>query len=148
MLLCPYVYIALASGDAVLTINTQPSDNEQSYEMFFFPDYRTGIMNGATVDGTLLMCEAKREGTSMSLDPTVQWIRNGEMIENSTSLMTTLTIDDFSQSDVGEYQCIYTDSDSDAEILTSIPYRLQTGEFCYFNLFIWLNMTSYRHIHN
>ena len=82
------------------------------------------------------MCDVKRSGTSTSPDPTVQWIRNGELIINSTGLMTSLTIDSFSESDVGEYQCIYTDSDSDAEVLTSIPYRLQTGE-------LWLG--SYTH---
>ena len=137
--LCMYnVYAALASGDTVLTFNTQPSDNEQSYEgsFFFRRDYRTGIPSGTIVDDTLLMCDVRRVGMSTSPDPTVQWIKNGELIINSTGLITSLTIDSFSQSDVGEYQCIYTDSDSDAEVLTSIPYRLQTGE-------LWLR--SYTH---
>ena len=131
-------HTALASGDTVLTFNTEPSDNEQIYEgsFFFRRDYRTGIPSGTAVDDTLLMCDARRVGTSTSPDPTVQWIRNGKLINNSTGLMTSLTIDSFSQSDVGEYQCIYTDSDSDAEVLTSIPYRLQTGE-------LWLR--SYTH---
>ena len=124
-------HTALAYGDTVLTINTQPSDNEESYEgggFFFRRDYRSGIPSGTTVDGTLLMCDVKHGRTSTSPDPTVQWIRNGQLIKNSTGLMTSLTIDSFSESDVGEYQCIYTDSDSDAEVITSIPYRLQTGK--------------------
>ena len=133
-----YDPVALASGDAVLTIDTQPSDNEANYEVGFFfrRDYRTGIPSGTTVDNTLLMCDARRGGTSTTPDPTVQWIRNGELINNSTGLMTSVTIDSFSQSDVGEYQCIYTDSDNDAEVLTSIPYRLQTGE-------LWLRSYIY-----
>ena len=105
-------------------------------------------MRGTIVDDTLLICDVKHGGTSTSPNPTVQWIRNGELIKNSTGSMTSLTIESFSQSDVGEYQCIYTDSDSDAEILTSIPYRLQTGECCVLfilSLFDWLNMTACRH---
>ena len=53
--ICMYIYTALVSGDTVLIINTQPSDNEQSYEgVFFRCDYRSGITSGTTVDDTLL----------------------------------------------------------------------------------------------
>ena len=120
----------------MLSIEDQPTQNETDYEMTLYSlstftriDYWTGISAGMSVDDTLLMCSVKRAGTAATLpDSTVQWIRNGEIIDSITGLTASLTINSFSQSDVGEYQCIFTDSDNDAEIVTTIPYGLTTGE--------------------
>ena len=131
-------HAALSSGDGVLSVEDQPTDNELAYDMsiylnafFYRIDHWSGVLHGMTVDDSLLVCSAKRAGTTILPDSTVQWIRNGELISSTISLMAPLTIDSFSQSDVGEYQCIFTDSDSDAEIVTTIPYGLTTGELCY-----------------
>ena len=123
----------------MLSIEDQPTDNEMAFDMsiyllsvFYRIDHRTGVLHGMLVDDSLLICSAERAGIAATMpDPTVQWIRNGELISSTTGLMASLTIDSFSQSDVGEYQCIFTDSDSDAEIATTIPYGLTTGELCY-----------------
>ena len=118
-----------------MSIEDQPTDNEIAYEMtlysiLFFTriDYWTGISAGISVGNSILVCSAERAGTSALPDPTVQWIRNGELIDSTTGLMASLTISSFSQSDVGEYQCIFTDSDNNTEIVTTIPYGLTTGE--------------------
>ena len=118
----------------MLTVEDQPTLNEMAHELFIYLsifnriDYRTGISAGMLVDDSLLICSVKRAGTATLPNPTIQWIRNGELISSTTGLMASLTIDSFSQSDVGEYQCIFTDSDSDAEIVTTTPYGLTTGE--------------------
>ena len=128
-------HAALFSGDGVLSVEDQPTDNEMAFDMSIYLfsilnriDHRTGVLHGMLVDDSLLICSAERTGTAALPDSTVQWIRNGELISRTTGLMASLTIDSFSQSDVGEYQCIFTDSDSDAEIVTTIPYGLTTGE--------------------
>ena len=119
----------------MLYIEDQPTDNEMAYEMTLYSisafiriDHWTGVSAGISADDSLLMCSVKRAGTATLPDPTIQWIRNGELIDSTIGLTASLTIDSFSQSDVGEYQCIFTDSDSDAEIVTTIPYGLTTGE--------------------
>ena len=119
----------------MLSVEDQPTDNEMAFDMSIYLvaflyriDYRTGVLHGMLVDDSLLICSAERAGAAALPDPTIQWIRNGELISSTTGLMASLTIYSFSQSDVGEYQCIFTDSDSDAEIVTTIPYGLTTGE--------------------
>ena len=121
----------------MLSVDNQPTDNEMAFDMsiysiafFYRIDHRTGVLHGMTVDDSLLICSVKHGGTATLPDPTVQWIRNGELISSTTGLTASMTINSFSQSDVGEYQCIFTDSDSDAEIVTTIPYGLTTGELC------------------
>ena len=84
----------------------------------------------------LLVCEVAYVGTSSSM-PTFQWIKNGEIVnrdvnsnadELTMDIMTsTLVISNFAQSEVGEYQCIVTDDDTDAEVIMTQPYRLDTG---------------------
>ena len=127
-LLC--LFTALPPGDGVLAIDSEPIDNEMAFETFFLShDYQSGISHRTSVGGTLLTCGAKPGGTpSSSSSPTVQWIRNGEVVQSSVTDTSSLMIDNFSESDVGEYQCIFTDSDNDAEIVTTIPYGLTTGE--------------------
>ena len=117
--------------DSVLAINTSPESNEASFERGGFRDNRTGVVTGSMVGSSLLTCDAKHVGTSATSTPTVQWIRNGEMIMNTTGFVSNLEIMNFVQSDVGEYQCIYTDTDTEGEIITTIPFRLDTGMFSF-----------------
>ena len=127
-----------SSAPGVLNITSGPSNNEQSFEMDFL-DNRTGIVLGETTKDTggtnLLVCEVVASGTS----PTVVWTRNGIEVDKdsthdptsvptSSGLTSTLEIQSFALSDVGEYQCIVTDDDTDAEIIMSRPFRLDTGK--------------------
>ena len=41
--------------------------------------------------------------------------------------VSELQISNFGLSDAGVYQCIFTDVDSDSEVITTIPLRLDTG---------------------
>ena len=118
-----------ATADGTLGIDTSPDLNEATYEdLSAYLDNRTAVVNGSTVDNTLLSCEAKRVGISTST-PTVQWIRNGELISTDVGFMSSLEITDFTVANTGVYQCIFIDNDTDAEIVTTIPYRLDTGKY-------------------
>lgn len=115
--------------DGVLSITKEPADNELSFDpsrSVVYSDNRTGIILGSTVDSTLLNCEAMRSGTFNSLLPVVSWIKDGEVILNSTG-NSSFHISSFSESDAGVYQCIFTDADGTAEVVTTIPFRLDTG---------------------
>ena len=94
-------------------------------------DNRTGVILGTTVDGSLLFCEVKHIGSGISI-PTVLWTLNGKLITNrSAAFSSSLLIANFALSDAGNYQCIFIDSDNDTEIITSIPFRLDTGNCIY-----------------
>ena len=118
----------MSSDVAVLNISVSPSDNEGGFEHpFIAVDDRVGVVNGSTVSN-LLVCEVRRP---VSI-PNIYWVRNGEfagngVIENVTDFRSTLNILDFTLADAGEYQCIFIDTDSDAEIITTRPFRLDTG---------------------
>ena len=124
----------MSSDGAVLSINVSPSGNEGNFEaLFVFLDNRVGVVNGSMVSN-LLVCEVKQQVST----PNVYWIRNGEfvgtgVIENMTDFRSTLNIDDFTFTDAGEYQCIFIDTDSDAEIITTRPFRLDTGRITVFH---------------
>ena len=45
----------------------------------------------------------------------------------SNCFTSSLNITDFAASDAGMYQCIFTDTDTTKEVVTSIPLRLDTG---------------------
>ena len=75
--------------------------------------------------------------------PSVVWVRNGQPVDDTDSRITitpttmangrltsSLTITNFALSDAGVYQCVFTDSDGDTELITTVPYRLDTGK-CY-----------------
>ena len=113
-------------------------------ESDFFPhDNRTAVTLGSTIGQPLLRCVGGHEGDSGlgSFDPpSVVWVRNGEQLVNggrititeSTTLsgqrrVSVLEISNFGFSDVGVYQCIFTDVDSDSEVITTTPLRLDTG---------------------
>ena len=107
-----------------------------------FPrDNRTAIALGSTASQ---QCVGGHVGDTGGfggfLPPSVVWVRNGEQlvgggritITESTTLsgqqrVSDLQISNFGSSDVGVYQCIFTDVDSDTEVITTTPLRLDTG---------------------
>ena len=94
-----------------------------------FIDNRTGVPSGMEVNSSFLICQARRMGTSMST-PNVSWIVNGREVltSNCTNCFTSsLNITNFAASDAGVYQCVFTDTDTTKEVVTSIPLRLDTG---------------------
>ena len=117
-----------------MIVVTQPA----SYDTDVFPvDNRTAIILGSTV---LLECDSERLGLGSFSAPSVVWVRNGEQVvadgrititESTTSggerRTSDLQITNFGLSDAGVYQCIFTDVDSDSEVVTTIPLRLDTG---------------------
>ena len=122
-------YIALqATQDNLLSIVKQPADNEFALEgLESYRDNRSGIALGAMVGSDLLKCEATRSGTySMSM-PVVTWIKDGKNLTSTIGFSSVLEITDFTESDAGVYQCVFTDTDAEAEVITTIPYRLDTG---------------------
>ena len=139
-----------SSADGTLGIETGPANNEETLETYL--DNRTAVVNGSTVDNTILSCEAKHAGMSAST-PTVHWIRNGELISTDIGFISSLDITSFTVANTGVYQCIFIDSDTDAEIVTTIPYKLDTGKFVFFFLIVVngndnKSNTCCRHIYN
>ena len=119
-----------SSGDGVLSIVDEPANNEVSFEgiMNSDADNRTGIEIDKGVDSTLLQCSAERRSGTSSTMPVVSWIRNGVLVSSSMGFTSSLQISRFTASDAGVYQCIFTDTDNDTEIVTTVPYRLDTGQ--------------------
>lgn len=111
-----------------MSIEISPNSQEETFEPSPYLDNRTAVVNGSMVDNTLLACEAKRVGTS-PFNPMVHWIRNGELILNTTGVTSSLEITSFTVANAGVYQCIFIDDDMDAEIVTTIPYKVDTGMF-------------------
>ena len=94
-----------------------------------FIDNRIGIQSGVQVNSNLLLCEARHMGASVST-PSVAWTVNGRVVStpNCTNCFTSfLNISSFSASDAGVYQCIFTDTDSTREVVTTTPMRLDAG---------------------
>ena len=94
-----------------------------------FIDNRTGIQTDMTFDSILLLCQARHMGASTST-PNVSWTVNGRVVStsNCSNCFTTfLNTSDFTASDAGVYQCIFTDTDATGEVVTSKPMRLDTG---------------------
>ena len=136
-----------SAPDGTLAINSGPDSNEESFESStLYIDNRTAIMNGSMVGSDLLFCEAKHIGSSASI-PTVQWIRNGEMISTTVGFMSILEITSFTVANTGVYQCVFIDNDMDAEVITTIPFRLDTGRF--YSAYYYNKLYTYcRHIWN
>ena len=79
---------------------------------------------------------------------TVTWLRNEEEIvdtvgrteifrdlryqtgANETRYISHLRLINFEESDIGVYQCVYSDFDTDQELVYSSPIMLDTGEHC------------------
>jgi len=123
-----------------LIIREDPVDNDNDA----FPvDNRTAVTLDSTVGPSLLRCVGGHEGDTgigSFSPPSVVWVRNGDQViadgrititESTTSggrqRASDLQITNFGFSDVGVYQCIFTDVDNDAEVITTKPLRLDTG---------------------
>ena len=140
--------------NGTLLLVSQPSDDEAD----FVPgrnDNRTGIALG---DSTLVTCTAGHHGDDLMnySTPSVVWVRNGQVVNNTDSRITltstpmangqitsSLTISEFGTGNAGVYQCVFTDDSDggDTEVITSIPYRLDTGMI--FNIKVFLLYVSH-----
>ena len=119
---------------------TDPVTSESDFSPL---DNRTAVTLGSTIGQPLLQCVGGHVGDTGQggfSPPSVVWVRNGEQlvddgriaISESTTLsgqrrVSDLQISNFGFSDVGVYQCIFTDVDSDSEVITTTPLRLDTG---------------------
>ncbi len=138
-------YIAMSStADGALMLTDQPSLNEPIDLASSLDDNRTGIALGGTVDGSLLICIAGHQGDG-AMDypaPSVVWVRSGQVVDDTDSRITitlttltngqvtsSLTITNFGLPDAGMYQCVITDDSDGGEVITSIPYQLDTGVY-------------------
>ena len=99
-------------------INYVDSDN--------FPDNRIAVTVGSD---EVLSCVSSGNSSNFS----VVWIRNGEQVVADGSRITItetmprsseLKITNFTLSDAGVYQCIFTEGD---EVITTTPLRLDAG---------------------
>jgi len=124
-----------------LIVRTDPVDSDNDA----FPgDNRTAVTLGSTIGLPLLRCVGGHEGDtafgSSFSPPSVVWVRNGEQVVADGRITITesvvsggerrnsdLQIANFGFPDAGVYQCIFTDVDSDSEVITTKPLRLDTG---------------------
>jgi len=121
---------------------TDPVDSDTDA----FPgDNRTAVTLGSIIGPPLLRCVGGHEGdtgigTSFSA-PSVVWVRNEEQVVADGRITihvlsvlfgcgqrtSDLQITNSGLSDAGVYQCIFTDVDSDREVITTKALRLDTG---------------------
>ena len=100
--------------------------------------------NGTAAGNLLLRCDCGHEdGNGGFPAPSVVWVRDGvQLVHDGTEInidtfpdatnertVSDLEILNFDDSDGGVIQCIYTDSDGDAEVFPSIPHRLDRGVY-------------------
>jgi len=121
---------------------TDPADSDNDV----FPvDNRTAVTLGNTVGPPLLRCVGGHEGDeglgSSFSPPSVVWVRNEEQVVADGRITihvlsvlfgcgqrtSDLQITNSGLSDAGVYQCIFTDVDSDREVITTKALRLDTG---------------------
>ena len=146
-------FIAFSTFTGVLHVTRDPATREAIYEdnMINPLDNRTAVTLGSTVDqvGTpdfdnVLRCECGHVGDTTNhnfLPPSVVWVKDGADIITDSRITITdsatfidqrrasvLRISNFQLSDVGVYQCIFIDVDSDREVATTTPLRLDTGQ--------------------
>ena len=152
---CTLLIAAVSSTlNGTLVLTNQSSKNEPIALLFnIFPlpnDNRTGINpggntpNGESSTDPLLTCTAGHHGDGLMnySTSTVEWVRNGQAVNDTDSRVTlnstttangqvtsSVIITNFTAGDAGVYQCVFTDDSDggDTEVITSIPYRLDTG---------------------
>ncbi len=133
-----------STADGALMLTDQPSLNEPVDLSSSLDDNRTGIALGDTVDGSILICTAGHQGDGV-MDysaPSVVWVRSGQVVDDTDSRITitstsmtngevtsSLNITNFGLPDAGVYQCVFTDDSDGGEVITSIPYQLDTGMY-------------------
>ena len=113
-----------AASTNTLNVVTNPADRDR------FPDNRIAVTVG---NNQTLRCV----GSGSSSPPSVVWVRNGEQVVNGGNITITertllfsqqrssdLQITNFTLSDAGVYQCIFTEG---AEVITTTPLKLDTG---------------------
>ncbi len=133
-----------STADGALMLTDQPSLNEPVDLSSSLDDNRTGIALGDTVDGSILICIAghQGDGTMNYPAPSVVWVRSRQVVDDTDSRITitsttmtngqvtsSLTITNFGLPDAGVYQCVITDDSNGGEVITSIPYQLDTGVY-------------------
>ena len=131
-------------------ISREQNPNNDATRYDALADNRTAIFYSITeVDPTntdvrdkLFRCDCGHMDSAAGFAaPNVVWVRDGvQLVHDGTKItintvlggnpgrrVSDLQILDFQDSDSGVIQCIYTDADSDAEIFSSIPHRLDKG---------------------
>ena len=120
-----------------LSISDEPALNEAMFESSTLnQNNRSGIALGSTVGSDLLNCEAlPSESANLTSESvlTVSWIRDGHLVKNTSGYSSSLEITNFALSDAGVYQCIFTNTNTNGEIMTTVPYRLDTGTLSLYN---------------
>lgn len=128
-ILCILIQI-IAAINGSLSIIRHPTEDEELLEgELFSEDNRTGIELGSQVS---MNCAAETSNDALPIQ--ISWIRDGNTVANDTThhvntmdLSSNLQITDFALPDVGVYQCIFVNAET-TELITTIPFRLQTGE--------------------
>ena len=137
----------IVGGDAAGTVKTYDSirDNRTAYELGLH--FEIMLYQG-------LCCQVLRCIVAIPGDQTaavdidllsVAWLKNEEEIvhvagrteitydlryqsaSDETRYISRLVLMSFQSSDVGIYQCVYSDYDSDRELVFSTPFRLDSG---------------------
>ena len=138
--------VGAASGTFFKTYDTI-RDNRSSYSLG--SNFEPTIPNNYTAS----CCQVFRCNAAIPGDQTmaaniglftVTWLRNEEEVVNSgqtqivnelryntgnseTRLISQLRLLPFETSDIGVYQCVYSDLDRDRELVFSTPFSLDTG---------------------
>ena len=133
---------AFGSSPSTLIVVTDPVHSDSDV---FNVDNRTAVTLGSTVGPPLLRCVGGHMGDTgpgSFSPPLLVWVRNGEQVVDDGRITITesvvfggrrrssdLQISNFSTSDTGVYQCIFSDVhvDIDTEVITSTPLRLDAG---------------------
>ena len=134
-----------STANGALMLTDQPSLNEPVDFSAIFNDNRSGIALGGTVNDSALTCIVGHQGDGM-MDypaPSVVWVRNGQIVDDADSRITittstpatngqvtsSLSVTDFALTDAGMYQCVVADDSNSGEVVTSLPYQLDTGVY-------------------
>lgn len=121
----------IAAINGSLTIVHHPTEDEGLLEgRLFSEDNRTGIELNSYVS---MNCAVETSNNTLPIQ--ISWIRDGNTIVEdathhiiTTNLNGNLQITTFALQDVGVYQCIFINAET-TELITTIPFRLQTGEY-------------------